>query len=88
MDNCTGKDLISWDICCDKLSCRFFNLQYFNSKLWNDLVVYIANLILPHGELRSDEVASDEEAVAEHLENAGQRRQGRLLLIAAQLFLQ
>ena len=68
------------------LSKQIFNL--ISLKVWNDLVVYIANLILPHGELGSDEVASDEEAVAEHLENAWQRRQGRLLLIAAQLFLQ
>jgi hypothetical protein len=44
-------------------------------------------LILSHGELRTHEVAADEEAVAEHLDQGGHLSQGRLLLVFAELSL-
>lgn len=44
-------------------------------------------LVLAHRELRSHEVATDEEAMTEHFNQAGQLRQGGLLLVLAELLL-
>jgi hypothetical protein len=39
---------------------------------------------LAHGELGADEVSADEEAVGEHVQEAGPAGQGRLLLVGGQ----